>query len=215
MDSLIKNIIKIILFVTFLAMQSNANAFDQESSTFSLIVYDGWKKNSKPLPEGWDYFIKIPSSLQTGGYYAESFITCDNLNTKQGCKVAIAHRGTTASIWDYYEDFLIFLELVPSTYKNALNYVNYVKNEAKVKNFDVYVYINTGHSLGGLLAELIQAEDRDPMVSYVYDSPGSKKIILKMIDEMLIPADSLEHAKEYIHYDFSSANAINTQSRQV
>lgn len=211
----IKSIL-LMLLLLFIPLRNSYSISEADFATFSLIAYDDWGQPSKPLPEGWSYLIKVPSNLQTSGYFGVSFIKCITSNI---CDVAIAHRGTTFSIFDYYEDFLVFFETTPSYYKNALEYVQEVKDYLKSHKYILLYYINnTGHSLGGVLAELIHASSdhfSTPIYSAIYDSPGSKTIIKTMVKEKTLPTNALENFSQDIIHDFSGVNAINTCNPQV
>lgn len=185
-------------------------------ATFSLVAYDDWGQPSKPLPEGWSYLTKVSPNLQTGGYFGAAFIHCVN---QYVCEVAIAHRGTTFSIFDYFQDFLIYLQKTPTYYKNASGFVEDIREYLKTQPYVVPLISNTGHSLGGLLAELIQASNDIAVTSIVFksmifDGPGSKTIIKNMMDEKILPINAFENVY-YSTQIFSGINAINTCNPQV
>lgn len=204
---------RILIIILSILCIGSAYGYDyKDAATFSLVVYDDWQKPSKPLPEGWRYFIKLPVHLQIGGYYAESFIKCDEV-----CEVVTAHRGSTLSILDSYEDLLVFLELTPNYYTNAIQYIDAVKKEARSRypRKEIH-FMNTGHSLGAVMVELAQAYDKsNSMESVVFDSPGSKNIITHLMDMNMLPSNALENAMHHVTSIFSSPNAINTCNAQI
>ncbi|HSW71148.1 MAG TPA: hypothetical protein VLH77_04130 [Gammaproteobacteria bacterium] len=209
--------IKAIVSILFIVFSPLALASYDETSTFSLIAYDDWLRPSKPLPAGWSYLIKSSPNLQADGYLGVSFIKCSEQQGQKSCTVAIAHRGTTLAIFDLYEDLLVFLEKTPDYFDNALQFVSevrsYVQNHFSEKN---PLILNTGHSLGALLAELIQAADSSfRMYTSAYDTPGSKTMIDQLVGRHLLPRTAFENMKRHTSYYFTTVNAINTCNPQL
>lgn len=185
---------------------------------FSTIVYDNLDNPSVPIPDGWRRYVDLPSILQVRGYNAESFIHYNNSKGKKYYRIIIANRGTTLSIFDYYQDYLIFQENVPSYFNDANQFLNMVIK--KMISDGIYQSATieiTGHSLGALISELIFSkippEHRWP--SHVYDSPGAKNIIIKMSLSGDLPNNALVVTEQGIYHEFSAPNAINTINEQV
>lgn len=189
-----------------------------EAATFSLIVYDDWNNPSKPIPAGWAYYHRVRDNLMIDGYYGASFLKKEfNSHGKlANCEVFVAHRGTTVSILDYYEDFLILINKVPGYYNNARSFVDevieFAHNDCKNVGIDI---IQTGHSLGGLLSELVVASGKYPdMFTHVFDTPGAKSIITGLVEDKQLSYRITVIPGEDIAYDFSQPNAINTCNEQ-
>lgn len=196
------------------------SACDEALVTFSTIVYDDWKNPSQPLPSGWDYYTALPADLQNGGYYAQSYIGCSNFGTKnyEYCEVAIANRGTTLSITDIYEDFLVLLELTPNYYHNAKDYLNFIIKKMITDGIYTEGKVDiTGHSLGAVIAELLYTEIPPGHKAFarVFDSPGSKKILTNMVNSGILPKNALADSTYGIVRFYSPPNAINTTNEQI
>ena len=215
---------KILQYISVVALTTygySAYAVDygdfHDATTFSYIVYDDWNNPTKPIPAGWSYYQRAKDELLFDGYYGASFLKRNFSDQGKlcSCELFISHRGTMPNIWDYFEDFLVYLNKVPDYYKNAQMFVDDTINAAKkdCKNVSLDVK-QTGHSLGGLLSELVMASGKYPYIStFVFDTPGARNIISRMIQDKLLPYNSMKPPRNLFSV-FSHPNAINTCNEQ-
>jgi pimeloyl-ACP methyl ester carboxylesterase len=77
---------------------------------------------------------------------------------------------------DLHNDFQILLGKVPDQYKSAESFIDDV-----LKNYPDNRVTITGHSLGGLLSQLVSA--KFGVETVVFDSPGAKKTIEKLVGD--------------------------------
>ncbi|MCL5260829.1 MAG: ankyrin repeat domain-containing protein [Gammaproteobacteria bacterium] len=195
--------------------------------TFSLLSYDPWEQPSVPLPEGWDYFIPMPDSLNSNGYYAASFIKIvHDIGTQ--CYIIIASRGTTFSVHDAFEDFLMLMGKAPYDYiANAREYYLLVANAAEKHYPWPYITV-TGHSLGAVLANMFAAGCHPYELSFsasqtrqnanygngypvLFDNPGAAPIIKDLVNKKVLPEECEDGV---VGNFFSAPNAINTINEQ-
>lgn len=188
----------------------------KNSAAFSLIVY---KKHRVEIPEGYKKYIDLPSDLQVHGYYAESYL---NESSTLMCHLIIANRGTY-NIWNTYEDFLIFLEIIPEIFIHAKIYSDYVTKQAVEKcgkkNRRVWVTY-TGHSLGAALAELQQFSSPQDVFTFssliMFDNPGTLNMMKKIKEKYKMSDEEFHRRSSYNkYYIFSLPNAINTANQQA
>ena len=88
----------------------------------------------------------------------------------------IAHRGTS-NIDGLFDDLQIYFDAIPNQFRSAMKFTQLVINQSSVVHFHI------GHSLGGVLAQLIATKTLAEGV--VFDSPGAKTLITKLINRNL------------------------------
>lgn len=139
------------------------------------------------IPTGWKEFLRsnlnpTDDNDDGNGYFGVAYI---NDATKQ---IVIAHRGTNSpDDWD--DDIEIYIRRFPDQVtKSALPFVQHIYREMERQQLTDYEVSQTGHSLGGFLAELIAVPDSLPQnisnaitrtihlpttQAVTFDSPGS------------------------------------------
>lgn len=191
-----------------------------ECAAFSLYVYRD--QDQPPLPDGWSILVDCPDELQYEGYFAVAFINVTTLTPDFSmCDVVIAHRGTVASTWDTWNDFLIALGKTPAQFsKGAYLFDEYVRQYMD-KNYPetsyTYSISHTGHSLGAILAELCVASSCDSTCStgITFESPGSKPIIADMESQKILPPGALSWAEQMVCTALADVDVVNTCNEQV
>lgn len=116
------------------------------------------------LPPGWHLLdVSQPSSLGSG-YFGVAFI--------KGNDVVIAHRGTEfpTDIGDAISDLQLALDFIPNQFTDAIVFINHIETLSNQTNISF-----TGHSLGGLLAQLSAAKFN--LAGTIFDSPGAKELL--------------------------------------
>ncbi|MBN2689862.1 MAG: hypothetical protein JXR42_04630 [Gammaproteobacteria bacterium] len=205
-----------LLISQFALADSWGEEYLTQASVFSRIAYDAWQHPSVPLPTGWSYYVKPSSDVLKQGYYAESFI---NKKDPSHIIIEVAQRGSS-NAFDDINDFEIMLGLVPYQYNYALKYDiavrKYAENEYPSASIE---YRYTGHSLGAALAELIVAKEYSHNLtdehSVVFETPGVKPIIQKMIIKGLLNNNAYNNVSMAITHVFDRADAINTCNEQI
>jgi len=142
-----------------------------EYALFSLDAYQDASDNVT-LPSNWSvYKTSDDFGHSNGGYFGIAYIN----NTTN--EVVISHRGTELSdLGDLFNDAQIGLGFVPSQYTNgAKPFEQSLQNELAG-----YQITHTGHSLGGVLAEISAYQTQTSAVTF--DSAGTKPLIENLID---------------------------------
>ena len=191
-----------------------------ECAAFSLYVYRD--QDQPPLPEGWNVLVDCPDELRCEGYFATAFIKITTITPDYAtCDVVIAHRGTVASIWDGWNDFLISLGKVPTQFSNGAylfdEYVRQYVDKNYPKSNYTYTITHTGHSLGAILAELCVAAscENNFETGITFESPGSKSLISDMESKKILPPGALSWAEQMVITVLADVDAINTCNEQV
>jgi hypothetical protein len=165
------------------------------------------------LPEGWE--VLTVSGKQDGkdGYFGAVF--------KKGHDVVVVHRGTSFPmaddsdgirdkiddikdfIFDLNDDFQLWANKAPDQFYVAMGFMAEVVNymgERDVLSF-------TGHSLGGLLAQLTAIAFNNKHAT-VFDSPGAKGVVEH--EDFLVVTDELD-----INIYNAAPNVVNTVSEHI
>lgn len=184
-----------------------------ECAALSSDVY--MDKMRPPLPPGWTQYKhkEYPS-----GFAGACYIKNENTPSH----IVFAHRGTF-NFNDILEDLNIVQEKFPySHYESAINFFNEVCNELSKKysskELNEVQFTLTGHSLGGLLAELIGlCGNWWPTITF--ENPGSKPIVKKYYRNQGIPEDRISDILGILantcHTYHAGVNIINTCNEQV
>ncbi|TAK74463.1 MAG: hypothetical protein EPO11_06845 [Gammaproteobacteria bacterium] len=184
---------------------------DLDCSPFSFDVYYANGSNEGPsLPEGWERYAYC-DDISTG-YYGVCY---KHLESDGSYSIVFAHRGTEkTSPVDLYNDWEVFKSSVPDQYQSAQRFVYDAIDLLKVTyNGATFRFYQTGHSLGGILADLVGADLKQP--SSTYENPGSKTIIQNMINQGTLPSDSLDYASSAFYPHQSDSNIVNTCHEQA
>lgn len=175
-------------------------------AVFSELAYKG--ENPPPMPKGWSLLMYSPGIINTQGYFGAAFI---NTSLKE---VVIAHRGTVPG-WNFYQDFLIWLEKVPTQFINSADpFTGLVKEKLSQEfpsDWKEFNYVYTGHSLGATLAELSAARELKPGITF--ESPGSLAMIQSFIKKGVISSEALDFLQKKLVTYNTSPNAIDTTNR--
>lgn len=91
-------------------------------------------------------------------------------------KQAVANLIERIISGDLHNDFQILLGKIPNQYKSAENFTDDI-----LKKYSSNRVTITGHSLGGLLSQLVSA--KFGIETVVFDSPGAKKPIEKLVGD--------------------------------
>jgi len=183
----------------------------RECALFSKSAYlaaASIRPEAETLPEGWK---KLPQDsrhhLPQSSYYGAVYVH------EERKQLVFAHRGTSG-IKDLVEDFAIFLGQAPEYVDQALRFVNQVLSDPKYKT---YTKIQTGHSLGALIAEVIATAEPD-MYAVTFDSPGA----LHSLRDYLIQKRGVQNVAQVLAARkapvtglLSYPNAINTCQPQL
>lgn len=210
---------------------NNMNAIDQnkptttptisECAALSLDVYYKLSDSKRPiLPNGWTRFMD--SGDQDNGYFGACYIK----NPEKPSCVIFAHRGTVlnelGTIISNIEAALNkFILRAPLQFRSAAKFV--IEAEIAITNtypdldFDTVNGIHTGHSLGGILAELMATGETISAITF--ENPGSKPIILKILRDSHFPEKLIQEKLKQLYkmclaYQ-ADVNLINTFNEQV
>jgi len=184
-----------------------------EAAAFSLHVYRD--SDQPPLPEGWSLLMDCPTAHQLDGYFGAVYAQCIDTED-QIYDVVIAHRGTS-NFPDFIEDLELFIsQKVPAQFlASAVPFVLEAIAFLDQKYGRIHYSITfTGHSLGASMAELCVAQWCNPdeltTMGLTFESPGSKPLIMQLIQQGRLPAGSLEYAASVIATCNADVNAINS-----
>jgi len=171
---------------------------------FSKFVYG---ESTISLPDGWEIYNTSPIESDSG-YAGQAYI-----NRSTG-EVVIAHRGTEpTTTGDLIADLQLALDAIPTQYTNDLtNFVSQVKAQMTIEGLNTNGISYTGHSLGGVLAQLSVIEEfkngNTSAQAVVFDSPG---VTLDMVGEILSYSldPSLASSMNITNY-LTAPNLVNT-----
>lgn len=192
-----------------------------EKAAMCAYVYGGFA-----LPEFISEY-KLYNTFRPGpsdqGYYGACFVRVNESEGSKNIDIVFAHRGTILNLSNIIDDLRIVLGYPPETYKVALNYVTHTINElARQYGANAINCIeNTGHSLGGIIADLLALKLYSTMSSQydfystTFESPGSKAATLTYIKKGELPKKVLEFAREYCENFVNDINIINCCQEQV
>jgi hypothetical protein len=121
--------------------------------------------------------------------------------------IIIAHKGTTpGENSDIAADTLFVFGLQHAQFAIASAFVNQILKDRVLSDHPITVY-QTGHSLGGLLAEAMAYQFNHHAVTF--ESPGSLNLIRKMKGLKLDSKDNQERISKIVNY-LSEPNILNT-----
>eukprot|EP01129_Flabellula_baltica_P004180 TRINITY_DN142_c0_g1_i1.p1 TRINITY_DN142_c0_g1~~TRINITY_DN142_c0_g1_i1.p1 ORF type:complete len:469 (-),score=93.57 TRINITY_DN142_c0_g1_i1:82-1455(-) len=131
--------------------------------------------------------------------YRVSLICVDITMDDATCKdvIVFAHRGT-CSVANVFTDLNFAVGRDIDIVSDARDFIQNMRCLLEDSN----VYVQTGHSLGGLVAEICGDYFGDRVVSF--DSPGSKKILR-----------NTEFAEKHFYCYFGKQNLVNTYTDHV
>ncbi|MEZ4662931.1 MAG: WXG100 family type VII secretion target [Caldilineaceae bacterium] len=122
---------------------------------------------------GWRPFATYSNDY---GYSGTAYI---NTKTKE---VVIAHRGTDSLFGidglggtDTDDDIMIASGKAPQQYEKSQAFVNRVHQQMASAGYGDYTVKHTGHSLGGVLADLHASQRNEQAITF--ENPGSKEIL--------------------------------------
>ena len=148
-----------------------------EMVRLSLHVYG----NDDALPEGWTESIKSsPEVEKKTGFFGELY----EKKSPEGDKTeyAIAFRGTTLKIPTIIDDVKVALGSLPrSQYEAAIDFVQQVCKQKNIKPTDI---VDTGHSLGGYLADAVSKTIGAKSV-IAFNNPGMSKRVEKELSKFV------------------------------
>lgn len=155
----------------YLVSLKELNKKSLEKNYRQAISNNGYFNSLKRL--GYEFFEAVDN--KKNGFYA--LILKNYLE-----EIMVAIRGTcffenlkAQSIFsDFYSDLQVVLGEIPAQYRSAEALLTDI-----IKTYVGDKIIVTGHSLGGLLAQLISA--KFGMVAVAFESPGAKKLIVKLV----------------------------------
>ncbi|MES2677561.1 MAG: cadherin-like domain-containing protein [Pseudomonadota bacterium] len=153
----------------------------RDYAIFSKFVYHN---STVFLPSGWEIYRTSDSeNTNVDGYSGQAYI-----NRSTG-EIVIAHRGTEGFLSTdlFVADLQLALDQIPTQYTNDLTqFVSQVKAQMTLEGLNLNNISYTGHSLGGVLAQLSAIEDfkngSTGAKAVVFDSPG---VTLGMANEIL------------------------------
>lgn len=192
-----------------------------EKAAMCAYVYGGFI-----LPEFISEY-KLYNTFKPGpadqGYYGACFVRVDEFEGKKSVDIVFSHRGTILNLNNIIDDLRIVLGYPPETYKVALNYITNTINElARQYGANAINCIeNTGHSLGGVIADLLSLKlyatmsSQYDFYSTTFECPGSKAATLAYIKKGELPNKVLGFAKEYCQNFVNDINIINCCQEQV
>lgn len=168
------------------------------------------------------YNTSIPGPSDQG-YYGVCFITVDESSPIRTVDIVFAHRGTIFNFQNLLDDLRIAMGYAPEVYKVALKYVTTTINAIAKKYGAANIeYIdNTGHSLGGLLSDLVTLKLASSMSSHyqfastTFENPGAKAATEQLIRQKDLPASVLPFAKDACWNFSNDINVINCCQEQV
>lgn len=153
-------------------------------------------------PHGWE--LLSTETIQSTGYFGVAFV-----NFLQQT-IVIAHRGTEfEKMNDLYTDLKFFLsESIPEQVDNALAF-----SRSVMLSYPGYRIEQTGHSLGGVLAEVCAWFSNKPAVTF--ESPGSRNLIQRIRSQRQGQNDNIDLQDCQITTYLASPNPLNTVAPHV
>ncbi|KIE06171.1 hypothetical protein NF27_BK00920 [Candidatus Jidaibacter acanthamoeba] len=173
--------------------------FDRIAAKFSNIVYNDanplYKDGGYLNLEGWE-LLESSKNRDENGYFGAAF---GANNT-----IIIAHRGTeVGSLDDIKNDISIFYNKPLTQLPYALKFSKFVEN----KYNSIFSYLHTGHSLGGLLAEVVGLSLKQPVISF--EAPGAYQAANAVLND----PDKIKG--DNITTYFTDPNFINTHGKHI
>jgi hypothetical protein len=188
-----------------------------ECAALSLDVY--MHKDRPPLPSGWTLF-------RYQEYPNDYAAACYVKNDPNPTQVVFAHRGTQINFNNVKDDLEISLGKIPETLKSVYSFLNetyklfsekYPGDKSRYTTFAI-----TGHSLGGVLAELCITYNYSILSFFpiiTFENPGSKPLIIKYYKDQgvadtyieFVLSNTLRNCRNYV----AGVNLINTCNDQV
>jgi len=168
-----------------------------KTNDYATLSFHVYNFDNTSIPEGWTQFLSSPDN---NSYFGSSYINEKNK------EIIIAHRGTEPSdTGDLVSDLQLALNFVPNQYSDAITFVNTIKGYTKVGGiFEGYTKAHTGHSLGGVLAQLSAATFEEKAATF--DSTGT----LELMEELGISYSTTD-ITSYV----AAPNAINTTNTHI
>jgi ankyrin repeat protein len=186
------------------------------------------------LPDGWKLLTTASNTRANNGYFGAAYWHPEHQ------QVVIAHRGTdpknSGAVWTDVRGVLgnKYVRQMESASTFAYKVVEVLRdvNQEKGTNFHVFF---TGHSLGGWLAQITTFTTKylkkegntflksdDVPQNYhphtvVFDSPGCKDMLSKMVDKLDVRLDGLSIDLEHLDITsyLSAPNRINTCNAHI
>lgn len=192
-----------------------------EQAAMCAYIYGGFE-----LPP-FDSDFKLYNTFRSGpddqGYYGACFIDLYESEGDKKVDIIFVHRGTVFNFNNLIDDLRIAMGYAPEVYKVALKYVsNTINALAKQHGSNTIHRIeNTGHSLGGVISDLVTLKLYSSMSSHfefystTFENPGSKAAVEQFIKRGELPKKVLKFAKEYCWNFANDINVINCCQEQV
>lgn len=173
-------------------------------------VYCKLDKNAPlpPLPERWEIFSTSQNLKNSSGYQGIAYI---NKTTQD---VVIAHRGTY-NLANVKTDINFFLTKHFDGYADAAAvFSKQVEKQIKKNQVEHYRLSHTGHSLGGMIAEVMAYDQK--LSAVTFESPGAREILERNIKTSSEPYKKLDPVQEQkIVTYLSDPNLINTAHQHI
>lgn len=172
---------------------------DRIAAMLSSVVYT----NPNPMYiddgygnlEGWK-FLEASKYEKAQGYFGAAF--------QANNTIIITHRGTEiTSLQDLGNDLSILLNRPLTQLPFALNFSKFIED----KYTTAFNYLHTGHSLGGLLAEVVGLSLERPVISF--EAPGSYEVVASIL------GDPAKIKPDNITAYFATPNVINTCGKHI
>ncbi len=189
----------------------NKDFFDNHRmyAVFSYEVYSDKAFSDQAnlkIPSEWKFLTDSLTLKKNGGFKLDKDFFCRAFKSEESKKIIIAFRGSDSPKDWINSNYEIAKGYIPSnSYFSAKTFVSYIMNKNENSNYNIYF---TGHSLGGVIAQLMSATfDKE---SIVFESPGTKKIIDRYYNdsEYSINCTSKILEKKIISYN-AAPNSIN------
>jgi len=186
------------------------------------------------LPDGWKLLTTASNFSKTNGYFGAAYWHPEHQ------QLVIAHRGTDptnlGALWTDLKGVVHnkYVGQMESASTFAHNVVEVLREVNRKKGVSFQLFF-TGHSLGGWLAQITtfttEYLKRDGKIFFqnneeqdcfhphtvVFDSPGCKNILLKMIDKLDVRLEGRTIELEHLDITsyLSAPNRINTCNKHV